>query len=111
MSEECKILGSELQRGKSKDILLIFIQEGCPYCKSALEYINTLEFDDDKVENLPDIIMDINIDTCGTYGYDIEAVPTFIRIRNNKVIAKVEGFDKEAILWILTGVGGKEHVQ
>lgn len=99
--EICKIYDDSFKKG---DKLVVFTKEGCPYCEEAKRKLMTIQIPEDLIDNIPNEIVDISLDECNNFAeeYDIKAVPTFIRMVNGKEVARAEGYDEDAIRWIIT---------
>lgn len=101
-NEACELVKKELD-SKKKDVVVIFVQEGCPYCEKLKTYImKEMTIPENLVDNLPDTFTFVDVNECGDYGFEVDSTPHSIRIVNDEIVGKVKGFDKEGIFWLMT---------
>ena len=94
---------NEIKKGES---LAIFLKEGCLASENINEILNNVDIDDDKVGNVPEnfvILEETKDGKCSDVfdQYDIKMCPTFIRMKDGKVIGRVDGIDPNALKAIL----------
>ena len=97
----CKSYGESISRG---DKLVIFVQSECPYCEEAKQKLSMIEIPETMIDNLPNEVLEIDVNECNDlmYKFEIKVTPTFIRTVNGKEVGRVEGYDEDALRWILT---------
>ena len=101
-NEACELIKKEIQ-SKKKDVVVVFIQKECPYCKMAEKYLmEEMEIPKTLIDNLPDTFTFVDVAECGDYGFEVDSTPYAIRVVNGKVVGEVKGFDKEGLFWLMT---------
>jgi len=102
LKQECELVGKEI-KSKKQDIVIVFVQEGCPYCEMAKNYLITeMKIPEELIDYLPDTFMFLDVNECGDFGFDIKGTPYTVRVVNGKAVGRVEGFDKDGIFWLMT---------